>query len=170
MEKLSKANQVLLKYYEKGYRVKNNILYNEKNEKVYIYSTSNGYLCCQKTLKTNVYGKLFLHRLVAYQKYGNKLFEKGIEVRHLDGDSLNNYEDNILIGTHSENMMDIPKKIRLNKALKASNTTRKYSNKIIKEIRNFHNECNSYKKTMMKFNITSKGSLYYILNNIYQTK
>jgi hypothetical protein len=47
-----------------------------------------------------------VHRLQAYQKYGEKMFDDGIEVRHLDGNPLNNSWDNILIGNHSDNMMD----------------------------------------------------------------
>jgi len=37
-------------------------------------------------------------------------------------------------------------------------------------IRKFHDKYKSYKKTMEKFNITSKGSLHFILNNMYKTK
>ena len=49
-----------------------------------------------------------VHRLQAFQKFGDAMFEPGIVVRHLDGDSTNNRPDNILIGTGSDNAMDRP--------------------------------------------------------------
>lgn len=103
-----------------------------------------------------------VHRLQAYQKYGNKLYDEGIVVRHLDNDKLNNSWDNIVIGTQSENMLDIPEQIRIKKAIHASSFITKYNHK---EVIEFYNTCKSYKKTMEKFNITSKGTLNYILKS-----
>jgi hypothetical protein len=102
------------------------------------------------------------HRLQAFQKYGYKLFEKGIMVRHLDGNSLNNSWDNIFIGNNSDNQLDIPKQIRIKRAVNASYFLRKY---IKEEVKKFHSIDKSYNKTMDKFGITSKGTLHYILNN-----
>lgn len=52
-----------------------------------------------------------VHKLMAFQKYGEKMFENGICVRHLNGDSLDNAVGNIAIGTLSNNMMDqLPEK------------------------------------------------------------
>jgi hypothetical protein len=103
-----------------------------------------------------------IHRLQAFQKYGNKIYEKEIEVRHFDGNKLNNSFDNIFIGTRSQNMMDIPESIRISKSLHATSFIRKYDKK---EIRLFYCECKSYKKTMDHFNISSKGTLHFILNS-----
>lgn len=50
--------------------------------------------------------KVYVHRLLAYQKFGDALFTDGIEVRHLDDDSRNNRWDNIGLGTHRQNMLD----------------------------------------------------------------
>jgi hypothetical protein len=58
-------------------------------------------------------------------------------------------------------MMDKSKEIRLRTAINA--TPIKYSN--VDEIRMYYNTCHSYKKTMEKFNISSKGTLHYILNS-----
>lgn len=49
-----------------------------------------------------------VHRLVAYQLYGDRIFESGIVVRHLDGNSLNNRDENIAVGTQQDNVSDIP--------------------------------------------------------------
>jgi hypothetical protein len=46
------------------------------------------------------------HRLQAFQKFGMKLLEEDMVVRHLDGNAMNNSWHNIAIGTASDNMMD----------------------------------------------------------------
>jgi len=65
---------------------------------------------------------VYVHRLIAYAKYGEKLFKDNIEVRHLDGDRSNNRSSNIRLGSRSQNMFDIPEfkrgKAGLNKASK----------------------------------------------------
>ena len=48
-----------------------------------------------------------IHRLQAFQKFGMKMFEPGIEVRHLNNNNYDNSWDNIALGTRSENMLDL---------------------------------------------------------------
>ncbi len=50
--------------------------------------------------------KILIHRIVAYQKYGESVFESGIMVRHLDGNKGNFRPDNIAIGTARDNHYD----------------------------------------------------------------
>lgn len=50
--------------------------------------------------------QLSVHRMIAYKKYGYALFGKGLQVRHLDDNSLNNSIDNIAIGTAKDNYRD----------------------------------------------------------------
>jgi hypothetical protein len=110
--------------------------------------------------------RIKVHRLVAYQKFGKKIFENGIVVRHLDGNPQNNVWSNIEIGTHSDNMMDIPAEIRKKKAIHAASFLKKYNDA---EVYNWYiNNGTSYKNTMLKFNISSKGTLSYILNKFKQ--
>ena len=118
-----------------------------------------GYL--QSSIRVNKKAvSFYAHRLQAFQKYGDKLFSNGVVTRHINGNSLDNSWNNIAIGTHSENMMDIPEQIRIKRAKYASSFLKKYNNE---EIIEFHNSCRSYKKTMEKFSISSKGTLNYIL-------
>jgi hypothetical protein len=63
---------------------------------------------------------VYVHRLVAFQKYGNNIFERSIQVRHLNGNCLDNSYDNIAIGTARDNQMDKPKDLRYRSALQAS--------------------------------------------------
>ena len=47
-----------------------------------------------------------VHRLQAYQKFGGRIYDAGMVVRHLDGNSKNNSYANIEIGTNQQNQMD----------------------------------------------------------------
>jgi hypothetical protein len=106
------------------------------------------------------YLRVGAHRLQTYKKFGDSMFKPGIVVRHLDGNPGNNSWDNIEIGTHSDNMQDIPKHIRVQKAEHATSFVRKHDKQAVKD---YYTECLSYKKTMEKFNISSKGTLHFIL-------
>lgn len=47
-----------------------------------------------------------VHKLVAYQKFGEAALMDGVHARHLDDDATNNSWDNIAIGSMSDNMKD----------------------------------------------------------------
>ena len=100
------------------------------------------------------------HRLVAYQKYGEMLFNKGIVVRHLDGNPSNNTFGNIAIGTESDNMMDIKKELRVKKALHATSFV---ARKDWKEIDIDRKNGYSYSMLVKKYGV-SKGALSYHFN------
>lgn len=107
--------------------------------------------------------KVFVHKLCAYQKYGELSFMCDC-IRHLDGNKSNNRPVNIEIGTFQENMLDIPVKLRKEHAKHASSYVTKYSESCVKEIKEYHNKTKSYLLTMKKFGISSKGTLHFILN------
>jgi hypothetical protein len=137
------------------------VLLSKKGKSVKGYLNDKGY----KNGSFRVKGRskhFSFHRLQAYQKFGDLLYKDGIVVRHLDGNKLNNSWSNIDIGTHSDNHMDIPQHIRIARALHAASFIRKH-NKV--EIIAFYNACKSYKKTMAQYNISSKGTLHFILNS-----
>jgi hypothetical protein len=100
--------------------------------------------------------RCYVHRLQAYQRYGDKLFGEGIVVRHLNGQSTDNSIDNIAIGTMLDNILDIPKQQRV---LNSSHP--KYDHSCIVEDRN---KGMSYKDIMIKYNIKSKGTISFIIN------
>lgn len=52
---------------------------------------------------------LLSHRFIAYQLYGDKMFEPGIVVRHLNDDPSDNRFENIALGTHKDNERDAKK-------------------------------------------------------------
>ena len=165
---LNKVNNAIKIAIDTGkYKVKPNgdIIGIRKQLKSYIVICKRGYKLVKTTISLN--GKSYsvtASRMVAYAKYGDDMFKKGIEVRHLNGNSTDNSFKNIAIGTHSQNMMDLPVEIRKSKAKRAQSFIKyKYSeNK--EKIKDFYNKTKSYKKTMLEFGISSKGTLWFILN------
>ncbi len=157
----NKINKILVWAYNKGYRV------NEFGEpmglrgnKLYVSYTNKGYGSFNVRYEGKV-TRVFLHRLQAYQKYHTKIFEDGIMVRHLDGNSKNNSVTNIKIGNQSDNMMDIPKKKRV---LNASNPKHNHE-EVIKMI----DSGMTYKEITKLLGI-SKGTISYINNKSLKRK
>ena len=160
MEK-SQYNLALIHSIKKGYRVdENGTVINPNGKPLKGFKNRDNYIviCIRYNSKSI---SIMVHRIQAFQKYGYDMFKEGIEVRHKNGISTDNSWDNILIGTHSENMMDIPIQVRMSKAFYATSFVRKHNKK---KIREFYSKHKSYAKTMKEFNISSKGTLHYILN------
>lgn len=105
---------------------------------------------------------VLIHKLQAYQKYGLKSFDEKLVVRHLNGNSKDNSFSNIKIGTQSQNMMDRPKEERVKNA---SNPIHDHES-IIKD----RKQGMSYKAIMHKYNISSKGTVSFIINSSLKTK
>ena len=162
---LIKSNKVIIEAYNKGYRVSNNgNLVNSIKGIVKTIIQKNGYK--KFTIKSKEYGRYTVHcyRLQAYQKYGMEMFEDGICVRHLNGNSLDDSYDNIAIGTHSDNMMDIPKDVRVAKAMKAGAVNRRFTDKQVQEILIDRENGYTYKALCEKYD-TSKSTLSYLFNH-----
>lgn len=164
-------NKAVLNAYNKGYRVINGEVISPFSGKSRtVRPDEQGYdrfniACIEDSSKKD---SVCVHKLVAYQKFGSAIFEDGIEVRHLDGDKRNNLSSNIEYGTALDNAADKDPKVTKAAAITASTHIRKFTDVEMEEIRQFHN--GSYKETMTKFNISSKGTLHRILNTKYQTK
>ena len=93
------------------------------------------------------------HRLQAYQKYGNKLFEDGIVVRHLNSNSLDNSWDNIAIGTYRDNSMDRPKEKRKRDTSKTNKAAIKYPKEFVLKLKREYKEIKNYSELGRKYNI-----------------
>lgn len=106
---MNKNRQVLLIAKGKGYMVDNNggVWLGDKRRS--LVKDHKGYYTF--TIRCNlgdgdVFRRVWVHRLQAYQKYGDRIFDDFIQVRHLNGDECDNSFANIEIGTASDNMMD----------------------------------------------------------------
>lgn len=159
MDKESTQNSIIIQAYNKGYRV---TIYGEvfglKGNKLSLSCNTAGYCSFNLRFKKNP-TRVFVHKLQAYQKFGDRLFEKGILVRHLDGNSKNNSFENIEIGTSSDNMLD---KSTLDKKLGRSGSSVKHNHE---EIMKDKGAGMTYSELMKKYNISSKGTIAYIMNS-----
>jgi hypothetical protein len=146
--------------YAKGYRVSDDgRLLNPNGRQLFGSLNSNGYPRF-RVGKKNV-GSMLVHRLAAFQKFGEQIYTAGMECRHKDGNPRNFRPDNILIGTHTDNENDKPYHVRVRTARIASAAHTIHSHA---EIIEFHKKSNNYRITMQHFGISSSGTLHFILN------
>lgn len=162
MKKDSQKSKILLIAYNKGYRIDEFGKIINPKKKIISGSVDKhsypNYLFFSLRINNKIH-KVAVHKLQAYQKYGNKLFECEA-VRHLNGNSLDNSIDNIAIGSAHDNWMDIKSTVRMEFSRKGTESV-KIKNR--SEIGNFYNQCKSYKLTMSKFGI-SRGTLFNIMH------
>ena len=146
--------------FNRGYRVTETGTLISSTGKI-IQSDKRRYITASFKINGKVH-TFYAHRLQAFQKYGMALYDEGIECRHLDNDGLNNSWENIVLGTHSENMLDVPAQVRIKRTLQGSDGRVKHNRQ---EIKRYHLVTRSYKKTMEKFGISSSGTLHSILKS-----
>jgi site-specific recombinase XerC len=91
------------------------------------------------------------------------LFKEGIQVRHLDGNYLNNHFENISIGTQSDNNYDIPKIVRIEKAMKGAAKVRKFDKETVEAIRVEKIKGASLSFLSKKYS-AAKSTMSYIIN------
>lgn len=108
-----------------------------------------------------------VHRFQAYMKYGDKLYEDGVVVRHLNNNKLDNSWDNIAIGSCKENSMDNPPEERLKYAIKAAKAANKYTKEFVEKIRKEHLNGLTYNEIIDKYDLP-KSSVSYIINHAYK--
>jgi len=120
MSRGSRGTMLMLDFYEKGYRVsENGELLDPSGKVTSAWAGAGGYLV--KSRKFNGTPSHFkIHRLAAYQKYGEAMFEPGIEVRHLNNVKTDNSLNNIAIGTPKQNHGDMSKEARIKRSMKGS--------------------------------------------------
>lgn len=167
MNNLSKQNLAIIEAFKKGYRAtKDGNIISSKGKLLNLRIQQQQSMQYKTFSVTCYFGKrkVFVHRFVAYQKYGDLIFYCDC-VRHLNGNSLDNSFENIEIGTTKDNSYDIPKEIRVEKCKKMSHDYKMvYNESDVKEIKSYYEKEHSYKRTMEKFGINSKGTLWFILN------
>ena len=119
---------------------------------------------CTKTHKDINHSSypLKVHRLQAYQKFGDKIFDKGIQVRHLNNIKNDNSFENIEIGTPSQNQLDNPKELNHRRAKFASDKALekniKFTDDLIREIGEFvHRGDNLLKDAIIKYDISASS-------------
>ena len=165
---MNKLQLAVLYAYSRGYKVSSN------GTKVTGIRTSSlklnigragYYYFCVHPIIDNKRDKVLVkvHRLQAYQKYGEEIFKKGIQVRHLNNNKLDNSWNNIAIGTPSENMKDSPyvgERIRKH-SLRAGLMRSPLSEQDVLEIRKRVREgkYGTYQKLAEEYGLKSKSTI-----------
>lgn len=106
-----------------------------------------------------------VHRLQAYQKYGEILFEPRVVVRHLNGDPLDNSYDNIAIGTQRQNLLDRDPEERLTHSRKAARVLRKLSEEDRDALLSDRAAGMTYSQLVDKYHI-AKSTVSYIVRGL----
>ena len=171
---LSINNKLTVESFNKGYKIDiNGNIISPYNNIIKGRIFNNGKIAFGFRSKGFTYSKaVYAHKLQAYQKFGNKVFEKGIVVRHLNGNPLDNSWDNIEIGTQSDNMYDKPDIERQTLSIvavrKKQNAIRSYEDRclIYEDLKNNL----PYSEIMKKHNISSKGTLSFMKNKSLEYK
>jgi len=158
---MNKKQEAIMLAYNKGYRVnQKGEVYSPSNKKLNPWIDDKGYYSFSIVLD-DASVRIRVHRLLAYQLFGSKIFKDDIQVRHLDGDCLNNTESNLALGSASDNSFDRPKPERVASAINAASHKIKYD---WDQIRKDRSNGMSYNDLMKKYKITSKGTLSYQLS------
>jgi len=105
---------------------------------------------------------VFTHRIQAFKKFGRKMYEKEIQVRHLNDIKTDNSYQNIELGTAKDNYQDRGKEAIVKSQKIATKASIKYSDELIQNAKNYYKKTNNLKKTAQKFNIP-ETSLHYRL-------
>ena len=156
----SRSEEVM---FSKGYTVdKCGRLFNKLGVEVIGSVDKSGYRTTGMRTPDNRVVRVYFHRMVAYAKFKDKIYQDGTVVRHLDGNPLNNSWDNIDIGSYSDNMMDIPKHIRVANAGLAN---MKYDKDMVNMIKYLRSKGLKYADIMKKTGIHNKSVISYIINH-----
>jgi len=158
---LTKNERALVKAKEKGYKVTKSGEVLSPSGKKRKLSVHDGYYRFNIKFGNESY-PVKVHRLQAYQKFGDEYLKSNLQARHLDGNSKNNKWGNIAIGTQSENMMDKPKQQRVKQARQNLKLTENDVREIRQRVDNDNYE--SYKALAKEYNIKSKGNISDVVN------
>ena len=165
-KQLSKSNQAVLLAVHRGYRVtEEGRLLSPTSVSLKGRLSPAGYWSFNITDTANGLVKfpVYVHRLQAFQKYGEIIFNPGTQVRHLDGNPQNNSVSNIAIGTQSQNRQDVPLEIRMKVAKLGGRCRRCLSDLQLMQFRVDRENGLSLKRLAIKFGI-AKSTASYIVN------
>jgi hypothetical protein len=150
--------------YSKGYKVlRSGILVTPSGLRT-LGRLDDGYMSFTVSTSTGK-RRVRVHRLVAYQKYGEAAMGSGIVTRHKNNIPTDNRWSNILIGTNSDNMMDRPAEDRVDKARNAASYLRKLTPKQVRDIRKKRKGGAKYSELCTEYSIR-KSTLSYVINRI----
>ena len=144
-------NEAVIEAGKKGYRVtEDGRIVNHKGKVIKgSIDKTKGY----PRISVTIDGKtrdILIHRLAAYQWFGEKVFRAGVLVRHIDGDKCNFSKSNIAIGSYEENANDMSRYQRIKRSMKRRNLT---TDNVI-DIRNKSDQGIPYSALSKEYNVS----------------
>ncbi len=106
---------------------------------------------------------VLVHRFIAFKKFGDAIFQTGIEVRHLDNNSQNNNPNNLALGTRRENILDIPEDRRKEIAKNAGQSKTGFSTSDIIHIREDRSQGMTLRAIARKYNVKNPQCIHKIV-------
>ena len=123
-----------------------------------------GYWRFSVKLDDGLVRSVYVHRLQAYQKFGSRLFETGIEVRHLNGEA-DNSARHIEIGTKNQNESDKPLAVRKAFVAGAGRAARKLTDEQVIQLRKDREAGAKYSQLAEKYGVRS-STISYIVRGV----
>jgi len=149
--------------YSKGYRVlEDGVLIGPRGPRK-TQLNNDGYRYFSFRDFDNKYAYCTVHRLAAYQWFGDELFKDGIEVRHLDSNRQNCARPNLALGTKVENNADKAPEVRQAIADAGGRALRSLSEEQVRQLRADRVAGANYDTLMARYGI-ARGTVSYIVN------
>ena len=120
VEYRTKTHELIVLAFNRGFRIRENNIVSPHGRVLSnkIYKGAN-----YPKFNIHVNGDTYalpIHKLAAYQFFGDAAFAVNVDVRHLDGDKLNFSKENIRLGTRRQNALDVPENLRKHRIKAAS--------------------------------------------------
>jgi hypothetical protein len=146
--------------YESGYRpTPDGGVIGPRGNLLKVYPNGKGYL--EFKIKHDV--NVAVHRFIAYCKFGDKIYEPGLEVRHKKPTITNTHPDNLLLGTKRQNHFDKSPETRKRFAEAGAAALRSLSTDQVIQLRKDRVAGYKYKDLVRKYGI-AKSTVSYIVN------
>lgn len=172
---VNNINQEVIRYlYNKGYRgTEDGRFINPRGKELKTKAKSNHKYAQSQVWFQGVRYNYHFHRVVAYQLFGEKLFEDGMVVRHLNGNPLDNSWENLALGTNSENEQDKKPEDRTRVARIANSkrknvnrySMRRFTDDQVREIRERNKNGETGASLAIEYGV-SKDALYQIFRGV----
>jgi len=161
---MSKSTEVVKLAVAKGYRVTSTGRVRGPRGRRKLKATDRGHLTFTVRNGAEVFPVL-VHKLAAYQKFGEDALVEGVEVRHKNNVPGDNRQSNLLLGSKSDNVLDQLESVRLRRAAHAARKQRKLTDAQVRRLRTDREKGALYVELCEKYGI-SKSTVSYIVSGV----
>jgi hypothetical protein len=121
--------------------------------------------------KLGITMKILVHQIVAYQKYGEKMFQEELLCRHKNNDKTDFRSENIILGTSLDNHNDNPiemKRELIRNGKKSARSLRTFTDQQVREIRSLYQNGHSVRSLSGKYNVAFNTIRYMVKRLLYK--